>query len=116
MTALTRQHRETLLRTADYIALLPVPGCRELSGTLECLARTADINPVDLLAAADYADGVRARLLAETSADRWIDEVRAMTGSLDMVVSLMSERAAQASAVADAAAALRTAATARVPA
>lgn len=90
--------RNTMRHTADMLALLPLPGCRDLSVGLGCLADSPRPTKTQIDSALAQAEQVRRTLLAEATPDRWASEV-AEFGE-EVVADLISTRQAQAAQVA----------------
>lgn len=97
----TTDQRDALATTGDTLALLPIPGCRDLSTRLHCIATTRRPTADQIHEATALAATVQRALLIETSPDRWIDEITGLDPALanDIVADLIAQRRQQAEQV-----------------
>lgn len=97
----TAAQRDTLSSAGDMLALLPLPGCRDLSHRLDCIAQTRRPNPDQMAETIALATGVQRALAVDASPDRWLDEVSAFAPDQqgDIIADLIAQRRAQADQV-----------------
>lgn len=98
---LTATQRDLLSTTGDMLALLPVPGARDLATRLTCLAGTRRPDPTHLADLAGLARTVQRALALEACPDRWLDEVAAFDTDqqADLIADLIGQRRLQADQV-----------------
>lgn len=106
----TADQRDTLSATSDMLALLPVPGCRDLSTRLSCIAQTRRPSIDDMTVAADLAGSVQRALAVEASPDRWLDDVAGYDTAYqsEIIADLIDQRCHQSTQVAQTISILQT--------
>jgi predicted transcriptional regulator len=106
----TADQRDTISATSDMLALLPVPGSRDLSARLGCIAQTRRPSNEEMTAAAALAHTVQRALAVEASPDRWLDDVSGYDAQQqsEIIADLIDQRCNQSTQVGQVIAILQT--------